>query len=81
MNKVCSKLRFRTTSDPLGVLLCIYLTKDVASYVDVEVLTDNWAAISNIPEISGGAKQPPVLYSKNILKLLLVNKTCACIFG
>ncbi len=47
MNRVCSKLRSRTTANRLGDLLCISLNKDLANELDVEVLIDNWAAKSN----------------------------------
>ena len=47
MNRVCTKLRSRTTADRLGDLLCISLNKDLANELDVEVLIDNWAAKSN----------------------------------
>ena len=47
MNRVCSKLRSRTTANRLGDLLCISLNKDLANELDVEVLIDNWAVKSN----------------------------------
>ena len=47
MNRICTKLQFRTTADCLGDLLCISLNKDLANELDVEVLIDNWGAKSN----------------------------------
>ncbi|CAB3981221.1 Hypothetical predicted protein [Paramuricea clavata] len=47
MNRVCSKLRSKTTAGHLGDLLCISLNKDLASHLDTEVMIDSWAAKSN----------------------------------
>ena len=47
MNRVCNKIRSRTTASRLADLLCITLNKDLVEELDINNLVDLWSKKSN----------------------------------
>ena len=48
MNRICSKLRTKVTSDRLSDLFCVSMNKDILNGLDINNLIIKWAAAKNI---------------------------------